>query len=57
MLSINLYKQALDASILEWEKLAERFRDLDSKAQATARISGIFIAAAFAFIQQLSSQK
>ena len=53
----EMYRCALEESIREWNQVAQRFRDLDSKAQATATVSGVFIAAAFAFIEQLSIQK
>lgn len=49
-----LRSEALSAYREEHEALLGSFRDLDSKAQATIAIAGVFLAASFAFVRQIS---
>lgn len=52
----EFFQLALDRVQYEHEQLSEQWRQLDSKAQSTATIGGIFMAGAFAFLQSSSVQ-
>lgn len=52
----DFFQLALDRVRYEHEQLSEQWRQLDSKAQSTATIAGIFMAGAFAFLQSSSVQ-
>lgn len=52
----DFFQLALDRVGYEHEQLSEQWRQLDSKAQSTATIAGIFMAGAFAFLQSSSVQ-
>lgn len=45
---------AYDCSAREHEELSDTWKLLDTKAQATAAIAGVFVAAAFAFVRNTS---
>lgn len=51
-----MYKQVLGACEAEHSQLTGISQILDSKAQATAAIAGVFIAAVFAFVQDISGR-
>jgi hypothetical protein len=53
-IAVEMYKQVLEACAAEHDQLAGISQLLDSKAQATAATSGIFIAASFAFVQDIT---
>lgn len=50
--SLTLLNAALASYEKEYEDLNETWRDIDRKAQGAIAISGIFLAAAFAFVRQ-----
>jgi Flp pilus assembly protein TadB len=50
----QLIEAALDSYREEYRELWETWRRVDSKAQGTVAIAGIFLAAVFAFVQTLS---
>ena len=53
--STMVLESTLGAYREEYRELSESSRHLEGKAQGTAAISGIFIAAVFAFVQAISS--
>lgn len=52
----DLFKLALDRAGEEYKDFTETWKLLDVKAQATATIAGIFIAATFAFVRNTALQ-
>lgn len=49
------FRQAvLDAYLIEYKELSETGRGLESKAQGSIAVAGIFIAAAFAYIRDIT---
>lgn len=52
----ELVQFAYDRSEHEHDELSEAWKLLDTKAQATAGIAGVFVAAAFAFVRNTSLQ-
>lgn len=55
-IAVEMYKQVLEACEAEHGQLTGISQILDSKAQATAATAGIFIAAAFAFVQEITTR-
>jgi len=51
--SIALLKRALESYGDHYKDLNETWRGLDTKAQGTAAVAGVFIAASFAFVAKL----
>lgn len=51
----SLLRSSVDSFTIEYEELSQNWRHIDNKAQSNITISGIFIAAIFAFIKDLSS--
>jgi hypothetical protein len=49
-----LIELALERARYEYTELAENWKQLDTKAQGTGALSGVFLAAVFAFSQQTS---
>jgi hypothetical protein len=47
-------KEVLDSYRKEFDQLSASFRDLDSKAQGTAGIAGIFLAASLTYLNRLN---
>lgn len=45
-----------DRATYEQDELVDRWKQLDTKAQATTTIAGVFIAAAFAFVRNTGAQ-
>jgi lipopolysaccharide export LptBFGC system permease protein LptF len=52
----ELFRFTFDRAQYEHDHLSETWKRLDDKAQATATIAGIFMAAAFAFLQSSAVQ-
>ena len=50
-----LVRDALDAYKEEYRELSDTWRNLDTKAQGTITVSGLFLAAMLAFVRALSS--
>ena len=50
-IDIDLYRYCLEESKKDWNNASQKFRDIDQKAQATATLAGVFIAAVFAVLQ------
>lgn len=51
---VKILDDSLDAFKEEYRELSETWRHIETKAQGTVSIAGIFIAAAFAFVHYLS---
>lgn len=54
--SRDLLEFAFQRAEYEQDELSDRWKMLDAKAQATAAIAGVFIAAAFAFVRNSGPQ-
>jgi hypothetical protein len=52
----NALKFAFDRLSSEYVELSDIWKQIDSKAQATATVAGIFIAASFAFVRNAAFQ-
>jgi len=50
------FEFAFDRTQAEYDELSDSWKQLDSKAQATSTVAGIFIAASFAFIRNSALQ-
>lgn len=50
--AVALIELALERARYEYTELAENWKQLDTKAQGTGALSGVFLAAVFAFSQQ-----
>ena len=55
-LYIDFYKYCLEESKRDWNNASQKFRDIDQKAQATATLAGVFIAAVFAVLQNTAAR-
>ncbi len=53
--SSELVRESLAAQKEEYQELSETWRQLETKAQGTIAVSGVFLAAAFAFVRQLTA--
>jgi hypothetical protein len=49
----SLYKETLDAYVAQYKDITETWKSLETKAQGTVAIAGIFIASAFVFIKDI----
>jgi hypothetical protein len=49
----SLYKETLDAYVAQYKDITETWKSLETKAQGTVTIAGIFIASAFVFIKDI----
>ena len=55
-IAANLLKELLESYRKQYEELCSDWRAIESKAQATVTIAGVFVAAIFAFLNQLTEQ-
>jgi hypothetical protein len=52
-----LKKAALEAYLHEYKELTETWRGLEGKAQGSITVAGIFIAASFAYVREISTMR